>query len=80
MKVIVCAPNTAPGMETQVIRILPTAVHTLGPWGSTALAVFLLIFTSIVLPTVWSRHAYRRAAARRTLDTLLDVLRRIFRV
>ncbi|MFD4552543.1 hypothetical protein [Streptomyces sp. NPDC058466] len=50
----------------------------LGPWGTFAFLTFLLIFAGVVLPTVWSRHAYRRTAARRTLDTLLKALRRLY--
>ncbi|MFI9328332.1 hypothetical protein ACIGZJ_12410 [Kitasatospora sp. NPDC052868] len=56
------------------------AVETLGPTGLVALALFLLLYVGVVLPTVWSRHAYRRTAARRTLTTLLDHLARLGRV
>ncbi|MFE4823836.1 hypothetical protein ACFRFU_47260 [Streptomyces sp. NPDC056704] len=80
MKVIPSAASTALDMNPPVIHMLSAVVQTLGPWCTTALVIFLFAFTSIALPTVWSRHAYRRAAARRTLDTLVDVLRHIFRV
>ncbi|RKE02917.1 hypothetical protein BX266_7520 [Streptomyces sp. TLI_171] len=35
----------------------------------------LLVFAGVVLPAVWSRHGYRRAAARRILAMLLQTLR-----
>ncbi|MFF2043694.1 hypothetical protein ACFVVX_25070 [Kitasatospora sp. NPDC058170] len=56
------------------------AVDALGPTGLLALVLFLLLYAGVVLPTVWSRHAYRRTAARRTLATLLDHLARLGRV
>lgn len=49
-------------------------LHALGPVCVLVLALFLLLYTGVVLPTVWSRHAYRRAAARRTMTTLVDWL------
>ena len=54
-------------------------LHTLGPAGTLALALFLLLYAGIVLPTVWSRDAARRTAARATATTLLDHLTRIAR-
>lgn len=47
-------------------------MHALGPAGVLVLALFLLFYLGVVLPAVWSRHAYRRTAARLTMTTLLD--------
>ncbi|MFI6035348.1 hypothetical protein ACIBBD_14480 [Streptomyces sp. NPDC051315] len=58
---------------------LTTVLTALGPFGTLALAVFLLLFAGVVLPAVWSRHAYRRTAAQQTLATLIDVLFRALR-
>lgn len=35
----------------------------------------LLVFAGVVLPAVWSRHGYRRTAARRPLVLLLRAVR-----
>ena len=52
-------------------------VQALGPVGTVMIALFLLLYVGVVLPTVWSRHAYRRTAARRTMTILLDYLDRL---
>lgn len=52
-------------------------VQALGPVGAVMVALFLLLYIGVVLPTVWSRHAYRRTAARRTMIVLLDYLDRL---
>lgn len=48
--------------------------HTAGEAGGVALVLFLLVYVGVILPTVWSRHPYRRAAAHRTLTTLMSHL------
>ncbi|MER7839729.1 hypothetical protein ABTY98_28550 [Streptomyces sp. NPDC096040] len=58
---------------------LATFVTTLGPIGVLAMAVFLLLFVGVVLPAVWSRHAYRRSAAQQILTALIDALFRALR-
>ncbi|MFI5531838.1 hypothetical protein ACIA8O_25225 [Kitasatospora sp. NPDC051853] len=48
---------------------------------STELMLFLLallLFAGVVLPAVWSRHGYRRTAARRTLAMLLKAVRDLY--
>jgi hypothetical protein len=52
-------------------------VQALGPVGALMVILFLLLYVGVVLPTVWSRHAFRRTAARRTMTTLLDYLDRL---
>ncbi|MFF4654604.1 hypothetical protein [Streptomyces sp. NPDC001381] len=52
-------------------------LDTLGPVGLLVLFGMVMIFVGVVLPTIWSRHAYRRAAARATMNTLLKALRRL---
>ncbi|WP_338696032.1 hypothetical protein V2W30_12060 [Streptomyces sp. Q6] len=59
--------------------LLTDTLTALGPLGTLALLVFLLLFTGIVLPAVWSRHAYRRTAARQTLTALADIGHRLLR-
>ncbi|MCX4993712.1 hypothetical protein [Streptomyces sp. NBC_00568] len=49
----------------------------LGLIGTLILVVFLLLYVGVVLPSVWSRHSYRRAAARRTMTTLLDYMNKL---
>ncbi|MFF0706206.1 hypothetical protein ACFYVC_38495 [Streptomyces tendae] len=51
-------------------------LDTLGPVGLLVLLGTAMIFVGVVLPTIWSRHAYRRTAARATMNTLLKTLRR----
>ncbi|WP_043474467.1 hypothetical protein [Streptomyces collinus] len=51
-------------------------LDTLGPVGLLVLLCTVMIFVGVVLPTIWSRHPYRRTAARATMNTLLDALRR----
>ncbi|AWL38852.1 MULTISPECIES: hypothetical protein [Streptomyces] len=51
----------------------------LGPIGTTALVLFLLLYAGVILPAVWSRRPYRRAAAHRTLTTLLNHLDTLLR-
>ena len=58
--------------------IVQAILDALGPVGLLIFLVALITYAGVVLPTIWSRHAYRRAAARRTLDTLLKALRRIY--
>jgi hypothetical protein len=47
---------------------LPTSLVVL------ILAAFALLYVGVVLPTIWSRHPERRAAAHRTLGMLLRAL------
>ncbi|MFJ8936412.1 hypothetical protein ACIRL0_11935 [Streptomyces sp. NPDC102365] len=58
-------------------QLASDTVQALGPVGAVMVALFLLLYVGVVLPTVWSRHAYRRTAARRTMTTLLDYLDRL---
>lgn len=60
-------------------RLAAQAVQTFGPVGTLVLVLFLLLYVGVVLPTVWSRHSYRRNAARRTMTTLLDYADRLAR-
>ena len=59
--------------------LLTDTITALGPYGTLALFVFLLLFAGIVLPAVWSRHAYRRTAARRILTAMADFAARLLR-
>ncbi|MFJ9180466.1 hypothetical protein [Streptomyces sp. NPDC102360] len=59
--------------------LVTDTLTALGPFGTLALFVFLLLFAGIVLPAVWSRHAYRRNAARQTLTALADLANRLLR-
>ncbi|MEU3290553.1 hypothetical protein [Streptomyces longwoodensis] len=52
-------------------------LHTLGPVGLPVLLGTVMMFAGVVLPTIWSRHASRRTAARATMNTLLEALRRL---
>ncbi|MFJ2191703.1 hypothetical protein ACIOJE_27840 [Kitasatospora sp. NPDC087861] len=52
-------------------------VQTLGPVGTLTLFVFVLLYVGVILPSIWSRHAYRRSAARTTMTTLLNHLTRL---
>ncbi|MFI7385020.1 hypothetical protein [Streptomyces sp. NPDC049813] len=54
--------------------VVSSGLSALGPLGALALFGFLLLFVGVVLPSVWSRHAYRRRAARQTLAALVDAL------
>ncbi|NML49690.1 hypothetical protein HHL19_04915 [Streptomyces sp. R302] len=58
--------------------LLSQTLELLGPVGLLVLAFALLVFVGVVLPTIWSRHAYRRSAARRTMATLLTAVRRLY--
>nr|WP_240981453.1 MULTISPECIES: hypothetical protein [unclassified Streptomyces] len=58
--------------------MLSQTLELLGPVGLLVLAFALLVFVGVVLPTIWSRHAYRRSAARRTMATLLTAVRRLY--
>ncbi|MFE2557437.1 hypothetical protein OG361_10405 [Streptomyces sp. NBC_00090] len=60
------------------VALLHEALELLGPVGLLVLVAALLVFAGVVLPTIWSRHAYRRSAARSTLNTLLRALRRLY--
>ncbi|MEU7069099.1 hypothetical protein AB0B30_00305 [Streptomyces narbonensis] len=60
------------------VSLLREALELLGPVGLLVLVAVLLVFAGVVLPTIWSRHAYRRSAARSTLNTLLRALRRLY--
>ncbi|MFK0112076.1 hypothetical protein [Streptomyces sp. NPDC091217] len=53
-------------------------LDTLGPVGLLVLLGTVMIFVGVVLPTIWSRHAYRRSAARTTMNTLLKALHRLY--
>ncbi|MDX3245410.1 hypothetical protein [Streptomyces sp. ME18-1-4] len=53
-------------------------LDALGPVGLLVLLGTVMIFVGVVLPTIWSRHAYRRSAARMTMNTLLKALRRLY--
>ncbi|MFC9295740.1 hypothetical protein ACFTWH_10520 [Streptomyces sp. NPDC057011] len=46
------------------------------PLTALVVAAFVLVFLGVVLPAVWSRHAWRRTAAHRTLGVLLRATRR----
>ncbi|MBB4980092.1 MULTISPECIES: hypothetical protein [Streptomyces] len=70
-------------MSTEVrpestVSLLSEALELLGPVGLLVLLGALLVFVGVVLPTIWSRHAYRRSAARSTMNTLLKVVRRLY--
>ncbi|MEV5781327.1 hypothetical protein AB0L42_09935 [Streptomyces sp. NPDC052287] len=52
-------------------------LNTLDPVGLLALTGTVMMFVGVVLATIWSRHAYRRPAARTTMNTLLEALRRL---
>ncbi|MFE6840132.1 hypothetical protein ACFVFI_35560 [Streptomyces sp. NPDC057705] len=54
-------------------------IETLGPVGTLVVTLFLLLYAGVVLPAVWSRHAYRRSAARTVLASLGDALGRLAR-
>ncbi|MFD8206372.1 hypothetical protein ACFV2S_08235 [Streptomyces sp. NPDC059695] len=60
------------------VSFLTEGLHVLGPVGLLVLAAALMVFAGVVLPTIWSRHAYRRSAARSTMNTLLKAVRRIY--
>jgi hypothetical protein len=51
--------------------------QALGLTGTLVLVFFLLLYVGVVLPTVWSRHSFRRTAAHRTMTTLLDYLAKL---
>ncbi|MEU8773465.1 hypothetical protein [Streptomyces sp. NPDC048606] len=53
-------------------------LDTLGPIGLLVALGTVMVFAGVVLPTIWSRHAYRRSAARTTMNTLLRALRRLY--
>ncbi|MCW8103026.1 hypothetical protein [Streptomyces tauricus] len=53
-------------------------LDTLGPVGLLVLLTTVMVFAGVVLPTIWSRHAYRRSAARTTMNTLIKALRRLY--
>ncbi|MGW3105758.1 hypothetical protein [Streptomyces sp. NPDC001100] len=57
---------------------LHDALDALGPVGLLVLLGMVLIFVGVVLPTIWSRHAYRRSAARTTMNALLKALRLLY--
>lgn len=48
--------------------------------GVLGLAIFVLLYAGVVLPTIWSRHPERRKAAHRTLDMLLKARRGLRRI
>ncbi|MFD6550791.1 hypothetical protein [Streptomyces sp. NPDC058398] len=74
MNIIDAGPATAsPG------TVLSSVLTALGPTGILTLLFFLLLFAGVVLPAVWSRHGWRRAAAHRTLGRLLTALERLIR-
>ncbi|WP_073946617.1 hypothetical protein [Streptomyces kebangsaanensis] len=58
--------------------MLHDLLDTLGPVGLLVLLGTVMVFAGVVLPTIWSRHAYRRSAARTTMNTLLKALRRLY--
>ncbi|WNO70150.1 hypothetical protein [Streptomyces sp. AM8-1-1] len=47
--------------------------------GALGIIAFALLYAGVILPTIWSRHPDRRAAAHRTLDTLLKARHRLRR-
>ena len=53
-------------------------LDTLGPIGLLVLLGTAMVFVGVVLPTIWSRHAYRRSAARTTMNTILKALRQLY--
>ncbi|WP_326762773.1 hypothetical protein OHB35_52850 [Streptomyces phaeochromogenes] len=53
-------------------------LDSLGPVSLLVLLSTVMVFMGVVLPTIWSRHAYRRSAARTTMNTLLKALRRLY--
>ncbi|OSP40034.1 hypothetical protein B7767_28345 [Streptomyces sp. 13-12-16] len=53
-------------------------LSTLGPVGLLVLLGMVMVFMGVVLPTIWSRHAYRRSAARTTMNTILKALRQLY--
>ncbi|WP_128643375.1 hypothetical protein [Streptomyces sp. SS] len=58
--------------------LLSEVLDVLGPVGLLVLVAALLVFVGVVLPTIWSRHAYRRTAARSTMNTLLKAVKRLY--
>ncbi|MFE7267655.1 hypothetical protein ACFU9B_37420 [Streptomyces sp. NPDC057592] len=57
---------------------LHNLLDTLGPVGLLVLLGTVMVFVGVVLPTIWSRHTYRRSAARATMNTLLKALRQLY--
>ena len=58
-------------MNATVLGVLATGLGTLaGPTVAATIAAVVLLIAAILLPAVWSRHRYRRAAALELLRVL----------